>query len=85
MAAVAAAPPWASLGPDMDIVQTISTGVRQAFLQLMLALSYHVYHRSKFNPFLYPHKPKTTYTFPLHLSTKRFFFFLYANILHHTI
>ena len=32
-------------------VQIISTGVGQAFLQLVLPLIYHVYHRSELDPF----------------------------------
>ena len=44
-------------------VQTISTGVGQAFIQLVLPLIYHVYHRSELDPFLYDRKSNATYTF----------------------
>ena len=37
-------------------VQTISTGVGQAFLQLALPLISHEYHRSELDPFLYDRK-----------------------------
>jgi hypothetical protein len=44
-------------------VQTISTGVGQVFLQLVLPLSYYVYHRSELDFFLYVHKSNITYVF----------------------
>jgi hypothetical protein len=36
-------------------VQTIPTSVKQVFLQLVLFLAYHVYHRFSLDPFLYGH------------------------------
>jgi hypothetical protein len=48
-------------------VQTISIDVGQAFLQFMLPLAYHVYHRSILDHFLYDFKSNTTFTFPRHL------------------
>jgi hypothetical protein len=52
------------VSPEVSVahVQTISTGVGQAFLQLVLPLAFHVYHRSKLDP-LYGHKSNATYTF----------------------
>ena len=55
-------------------IQTISTSVGQAFLQLVLPLIYHVYHCSKLDPFLYDRKPNTTYVFPRHLSVEHVVF-----------
>ena len=55
-------------------VQTISTGVGQAFLQLMLPLIYHVYHRSELDPFLYDRKSNATYAFPRHLTVEHVIF-----------
>jgi hypothetical protein len=48
-------------------VQTITTDVGQAFLQLVLHLAYHVHHLSGLDPFLSGHRSNTTYTFPQHL------------------
>jgi hypothetical protein len=45
-------------------VQTILTGVGQAFLQL----TYYVYHHSILDSFLYGHKSNTTYVFLQQLS-----------------
>jgi hypothetical protein len=41
-------------------VHTISTSVGQAFLQMMLSLAYHIYHRSVLDTFLYGHKTNAT-------------------------
>ena len=43
--------------------QTTPTDVGQAFLQLVLPLDDHVYHRSKLGPSLCDHKSSVTYAF----------------------
>ena len=63
-----------SLEVSVGHVQTISTGVGQAFLQLVLPLIYHVYHHSKLDPFLYDHKSNATYVFPRHLAVEHVVF-----------
>ena len=59
-------------------VQTILTGVEQAFFQLVLPLIYHVYHRSELDPFLYDRKFNATYVFPRHLSVEHVVFSFYT-------
>ena len=46
--------------------QTTSTDVGQAFLQLVLPLGAHVYHRSEPGPFLCDRKSIATYVFLQH-------------------
>ena len=46
--------------------QITSTDVGQAFLQLMLPLGDHVYHRSELGPFLCDRKSIATYAFLQH-------------------
>ena len=55
-------------------VQTISTGVGQAFLQLVLPLIYHVYHRFELDPFLYDRKSNAKDEFSRHLSIEHVVF-----------
>ena len=62
-------------------VQTISTGVGQASLQLVLPLIYHVYHRFELDPFLYDRKSNATYAFPRHLAVASFVMMLSFNYL----
>jgi hypothetical protein len=54
-----------SLEVSVGHVQTISIGFGRAFLQLLLHLAYHIYHRSRLDPF-YGHKSSATYTFLQH-------------------
>ena len=63
-----------SLEVSIGHVQTISTGVGRAFFQLVLPLTYHVYHRSELDPFLYARKSNATYTFPRHLTVEHVVF-----------
>ena len=49
------------------------------FLQLMLPLIYHVYHRSELDPFLYDRKSNATYAFPRHLAVEHVVFSHYRT------
>ena len=55
-----------SLEVSFEHGQTISADVGQAFLQLVLPLDDHVYHRSELGPFLCDRKSIATYTFLQH-------------------
>jgi hypothetical protein len=55
-------------------IKTISPGIGQAFLQLVLTLAYHVYHHLGLDPFLYGHKSNATYAFSQHLSSEQVIF-----------
>ena len=46
--------------------QTTSTDIGQAFLQLVLCLGDHVYHRFELGPFLCAYKSIATYVFMQH-------------------
>jgi hypothetical protein len=54
--------------------QTTSTDVGQAFLQLVLPVAYHIYHRPELDPFMYGQKSNTTYAVLQHLYIKHVVF-----------
>jgi hypothetical protein len=58
-----------SLEVSIGHVQTISTGVGQTFLQLVLSLAYHTYCRFRLDT-LYGHKSSATYAFSQHLAAE---------------
>jgi hypothetical protein len=49
-------------------------GVGRVFLQLVLPLAYHVYHRLRLDRFLHGHKSNATYIFLQHLSAEHVIF-----------
>uniref|UniRef100_A0A0A9FH86 Uncharacterized protein n=1 Tax=Arundo donax TaxID=35708 RepID=A0A0A9FH86_ARUDO len=58
------------LGVFVGYAQNISTGVGQAFLQLVLPLPYHEYHHFELGPSLCVHRSNATYAYLQYLTAE---------------